>query len=182
MNHADHVNLLREGVSSTGGVWADLGSGTGAFTLALAELIRTTEGEGATLYSVDRDGGALREQGRLMFARFPTVRAHFLTQDFTQPLILPLLDGLVMANSLHFIRHDQQLPLLRRLRELLKPGGRFLLVEYNTDQGNQWVPYPLSDGKWAALATAAGFASTRLLSRRPSRFLGEIYSALSVNA
>ena len=35
MNHRDHVNLLRRGVPEPGGVWADLGSGAGAFTLAL---------------------------------------------------------------------------------------------------------------------------------------------------
>src|SRR5690554_4106120 len=39
MNHQDHVNLLRPGVPATGGVWADFGAGTGAFTLALAELL-----------------------------------------------------------------------------------------------------------------------------------------------
>ena len=37
MDHSDHVNLLRNGVLP-GGVWADLGAGSGAFTLALAEL------------------------------------------------------------------------------------------------------------------------------------------------
>ena len=38
MDHTDHVNLLRDAVG-LGGTWADFGSGTGAFTLALAELI-----------------------------------------------------------------------------------------------------------------------------------------------
>ena len=42
MNHQDHVNLLRGGVLSTGVIWADLGSGTGAFTLALADLLGGT--------------------------------------------------------------------------------------------------------------------------------------------
>ena len=37
MQHADHVALLRGGVSSPGGVWADFGAGRGAFSLALAE-------------------------------------------------------------------------------------------------------------------------------------------------
>ena len=39
MTHEDHVSLLRGGVPGPGGVWADLGSGAGAFTLALADLI-----------------------------------------------------------------------------------------------------------------------------------------------
>jgi len=38
MDHKDHVNLLRNGITNAGGVWADFGSGQGAFTLALAEL------------------------------------------------------------------------------------------------------------------------------------------------
>lgn len=34
MNHADHVALLARGVrQDEGGTWADLGAGTGAFTL-----------------------------------------------------------------------------------------------------------------------------------------------------
>jgi ubiquinone/menaquinone biosynthesis C-methylase UbiE len=49
MNHADHVALLRAGVPGPGGVWADLGSGAGAFTLALADLIGPT----GQIYSVD---------------------------------------------------------------------------------------------------------------------------------
>ena len=51
MDHTDHVTLLRGGVSAPGGVWADLGSGTGAFTLALSDLL----GLSGTIYSVDKD-------------------------------------------------------------------------------------------------------------------------------
>ena len=98
MNHTDHVNLLRRGVSPTGGVWADFGSGTGAFTLALAELLGPT----GKIYSVDKDRGALRTQERAMQAQFPQTTVHYLTADFTQPLDLPLLDGIVLANALHF--------------------------------------------------------------------------------
>ena len=54
MDHADHVRLLREGVTR-GGTWADLGAGTGAFTLALAELV----GPSGEVIAVDRDRGAL---------------------------------------------------------------------------------------------------------------------------
>src|SRR5688572_3323616 len=100
MNHSDHVNLLRNGVPAQGGVWADLGSGTGAFTLALADLIGPT----GAIHSVDRDGSALREQERAMRARFPQTAVHSLNADFTRPLDLPPLDGIVMANALHFHR------------------------------------------------------------------------------
>ena len=182
MQHEDHVNLLRDGVPGPGGTWADLGSGGGAFTLALADLIGPT----GTIYSVDKDRGALREQERALRARFPSVAVTYLAADFTRPMPpvgdpidLPPLDGVVMANSLHFVR--DKAPVLALVRGYLKPGGRLLLVEYNADRGNPWVPFPLSYPTWERVAAQAGFAATRLLARVPSRFLGEIYSALSLN-
>ena len=40
VDHADHVGLLRAGSpTAAGGTWADIGPGTGAFTLALADLL-----------------------------------------------------------------------------------------------------------------------------------------------
>ena len=174
MQHEDHVALLRDGVSGSGGVWADLGSGGGAFTLALADLIGPT----GTIYSVDRDRGALREQERALRARFPSVAVTYLAADFTRPLDLPPLDGVVMANSLHYVR--DKAPVLALVSGYLKPGGRLLLVEYNADRGNPWVPFPLSYPTWERVAAQAGFTATRLLARVPSRFLGEIYSAASV--
>jgi ubiquinone/menaquinone biosynthesis C-methylase UbiE len=173
MNHADHVNLLRNGIPAPGGVWADLGSGTGAFTLALAELI----GPGGTIYSVDQDRGALRQQEQAMRSRFPGVTVHYHAADFRQRLDLPALDGVVMANSLHFVQ--DKLPVLRLIQDYLRPGGRLILVEYNADLGNTWVPYPLAYPTWEALARQGGFAHTQLLAVRPSRFLHEIYSAAS---
>lgn len=172
MNHNDHVFLLQKGVPSPGGVWADLGSGGGAFTLALADLLGPT----GSIYSVDKDRGALREQERAMRARFPDVSVEYIAADFTQKLDLPPLDGIVMANSLHFVRRKE--PVLQLVRGYLKPGGRLLLAEYNTDRGNMWVPYPLSYGTWEKLANS--FSQTQLLARVPSRYFGEIYSAMSV--
>ena len=173
MNHMDHVNLLRQGVPAAGGVWADLGAGSGAFTLALAELA----GPGAVIYAVDKDRGALRQLAGAMQARFPDVTLHTLAADFTQPLALPPLAGIVMANSLHFVRRKE--PVLEAVRGYLRPEGRLLLVEYNTDRGNVWVPHPLSYPTWEQLAVRCGFARTELLATRPSSFLGEFYAAAS---
>lgn len=175
MDHTDHLNLLRGGLPSAkpGGVWADLGAGAGAFTLALADLLGPT-GE---IYAVDKDAGALRQQERIMRAQFPQTTIHYQTADFTRPLPLPPLDGIVMANSLHFQRN--QAAVVKTVRGYLRPGGRLLIVEYNIDRGNFAVPYPVPYGAWEKLAWDAGFETTRLLATRPSRFLKEIYSAVS---
>jgi ubiquinone/menaquinone biosynthesis C-methylase UbiE len=82
-----------------------------------------------------------------------------------------------MANVLHFQKRKETL--LESLIRYLNPGGRLLLVEYNTDRGNHWVPYPLSYPSWQALAKRAGLTGIRLLKRVPSSFLGEFYSAVS---
>ena len=173
MNHDDHARLIHDGVSGSGATWADLGSGEGAFTLALADLLGPT----GTIHTVDRDRRALDIQLRALRERFPDVAVVEHVADFTKPIELPPLDGVVMANSLHFER--DKLAVLGLVRGYLKPGGRFVLVEYGSDHGNPWVPYPLSFGTWERLAAEAGFRDTRLLETVPSRFLGSIYSALS---
>ncbi|MDQ2907605.1 MAG: class I SAM-dependent methyltransferase [Chloroflexota bacterium] len=175
MNHEDHKDLIREGIPGPDGIWADLGSGGGAFTLALADLI----GPAGRIYSVDKDAGALHEQERAMRARFPAVTVSYIVSDFTGVLELPPLDGVVMANSLHFVR--QKDAVLQRVRGYLRPGGRLIIVEYNADKGNWWVPYPFSYGTWEALARRNGFSGTQLLARRPSRFLDEMYAAMSMS-
>lgn len=174
MDHDDHVRLIRDGVEPGARTWADLGSGQGAFTLALADLLGPT----GSIYTVDRDARALQVQLQAMGRSFPSVTITPLIADFTQRLELPPLDGIVMANSLHFER--DKLAVLRHVGGYLRPGGRFVLVEYDADHGNTWVPFPLSFRTWEALATEAGFRDTRRLASVPSRFLGSIYSAVSL--
>ena len=97
--------------------------------------------------------------------------------DFTRPLDLADLDGIVMANSLHFVREKE--PVLESVRAMLRPQGRLIVVEYGTDHGNPWVPHPFSYGRWELMAARAGFSRTRLLRTIPSRHLGSMYSAVS---
>lgn len=173
MDHADHVNLLHGAVERGGGAWADMGAGGGAFTLALAELL----GPDAEIHAIDRDGGALRTNAREMAARFPDAHVVYHEADLTKPLTLPLLDGIVMANSLHFQR--KQGDVVKQLRSYLRTGGRMVVVEYNIERGNFAVPHPVPYARWEKLAREAGFEHTELVARRPSRFLREIYSAVS---
>jgi SAM-dependent methyltransferase len=188
MNHADLVALIQDGVPAKGqgGRWADLGAGEGAFTLALADLL----GPGAHITAVDRDAGSLRRL-TLEASRWtpltpilppkgerekaPSTVIETVVADFTRPLRLSGLDGVVMANSLHFVR--DKMPVLVSVREMLRPGGTLIIVEYGADRGNPWVPHPFSYPTWEGLAAAAGFERTRLLRTLPSRFLGSLYSS-----
>jgi ubiquinone/menaquinone biosynthesis C-methylase UbiE len=172
MDHKDNVNLLRPANLPQGGTWADLGAGTGAFTLALSELV----GLNAEIYAIDRDRGALSKLEQLHRARFGTSQnIHTVRADFTGALSLPPLDGILMANSLHFYRDKEKV--LRHIRKFLKWNGALLLIEYNVDWGNPWVPHPLSFETFQSLAPQAGYSEPQLLEKAPSRFLREFYSA-----
>ncbi len=172
MDHQDHVNLIQKGIPSSG-IWADLGSGRGAFTLALAECLDSQ----SHIYSVDIDQRALKTQEMRIETEYPDIQATFIRGDFTQPQELPPLDGILMANSLHFVQ--DKMPVLEIIRGYLKEYGRLVLVEYDTAEGNYAVPYPMTFTIWSQLAEEAGFSKTQLLATRPSSFLGHFFSSVS---
>jgi ubiquinone/menaquinone biosynthesis C-methylase UbiE len=164
---------LRDGIDPKGGRWADLGAGEGAFTLALADLL----GPGAQITAVDRDAGSMRGLAAEMAKRFPGTELEVVVADFRRPISLSSLDGIVMANSLHFVRDKR--PVLARVHEMLKPGGSLIVVEYGSDRGNPWVPHPFSYERWVQMAAGAGFERTRMIGAVPSRYLGSMYSAVT---
>src|SRR5687768_6236508 len=97
MNHADHVALIRDGVTGAGPRWLELGAGTGAFTLALLDLL----GAEAEVTAVDRDPRALGELRRVVDHSFPSASLRPVEADFTRPLPLEAgarFDGVLMAN------------------------------------------------------------------------------------
>jgi ubiquinone/menaquinone biosynthesis C-methylase UbiE len=174
LNHSDHVNLLKPAALPRGGTWADFGAGSGAFTLALRELL----GPEAQIYAIDKDRARLRELEQGYQARFDnSAHLHILPADFSRTLDLPPLAGVLMANSLHYFKDKEKV--LGHVRSFLRADGAFLLVEYNVDSGNPWVPHPLSFETWRDLAPQAGFSEPRLLARHPSSFLREFYSAVA---
>ena len=166
MEQRQLVELIRPALAGAEpeGAWADLGAGDGNFTVALRTLLPS-----ASLTAVDQDARALdRLAGRL-----PEVQV--LRGDFRRPLPLRDLDGLLMANALHFVR--DQAPVLDLLATYLRPGGRLVVVEYGADRGNPWVPHPFSFATWEGMAASAGFVDVRLAGSLPSRFLGSMYCA-----
>ena len=171
MEIQEAVDLLREAVGESTGIWADLGAGTGTFTLALAELLG-----GGTIYAVDDDASAIRALGELQAVggtRIVPVKA-----DFTRSLELPglggtPLDGLLMANALHFVRDATGV--LSRLVPRVRAGGRVVVVEYDQRRASRWVPHPIPAAAWPTLAAAAGLVDATITATRPSMYSGILY-------
>ncbi len=176
MNHQDHVALIRGGIQEAGPSWLELGCGDGAFTLALADVL----GANGRILAVDRDRSALGVALERVAARYPTISIKGQGDDFAKTMPAGPFDGVLAANSLHFVRDRK--PVLAEIRSVLRPAGRLVIVEYDADTGNPWVPYPFSFERWRYEATAAGFEEVELLHRVPSRFLGGIYGAAATSA
>lgn len=148
--------------------WADLGAGTGTFTLALAELLP----ESSLIYAIDQNARALRQiPSQHKQISIEILQADFATADFQ----LNNLDGILMANALHYIRDKSML--ISKLRTYLKANGSFLIVEYETTRANPWVPYPIQFESLQDLFTEMGFSFVEKLGEIPSRYQGKMYAA-----
>ncbi|MDQ3127361.1 MAG: class I SAM-dependent methyltransferase [Chloroflexota bacterium] len=173
MEHADHVDLIRRGLAGAGPCWLELGAGEGAFTFALADVL----GPGALITALDRDSRAVTRLAAEVPRLFPGRTVVPLAADFRDPLPVGPFDGVLAANSLHFVQ--DAVAVLTRARATLVAGGRLIVVEYDADRGNPWVPHPFSSGRFPTIAAAAGFDEPREIGRVPSRFLGAIYGAVA---
>lgn len=173
MKSAEIIALIEKGVRRGETAWAELGSGDGAFTLALRALL----GPDADIYSVEADGSRLAHQEGAFRSGPGVARATFIEADFTRSLKLPPLDGLLMANALHFV--EDQPAFLQQLPRYLKPSGKLLIVEYDITRGSIYVPRPVSYLRLTELVTGAGFESPTLLATARSRYWSRIYAALA---
>lgn len=165
MDQREAEELIAGAVGESSGVWADLGAGTGTFTRALRALLPRE----SRIYAVDNDPAAIAALQGIGNGVIP-VRG-----DFSRTFELPEapLDGMLLANALHFVR-DQEV-VLPRLVTLLRPGGRVVIVEYDRRAASRWVPWPMNAGAWLKLARAAGLENPRITARRPSMYAGELY-------
>lgn len=175
MDHVDHLALIRAGVEGAGPRWLELGAGGGAFTLALADVL----GKGADILVSDRDARAMDGLETRVLTRFREAQIQTHIFDFTDAMPPGPFDGVLAANSLHFVADRRSV--LAGIRQVLRPGGRLVIVEYDVDSGNPWVPHPFSFDTWRSEAAVAGFAQVELLHRVRSGFLGAIYGAVATS-
>lgn len=147
MKDADAIELIRKGILEKSAVhWADLGSGSGTFTKALAQLLAP----GSTILAVDKDNYTIVSPNN-------QVTINFQQADFTTAALPNALDGILMANSLHYVQ--DQFSFIKRIMKHLNTKGTIIFVEYDTDRSNAWVPYPIAFNKLKELLSQAGFKS-----------------------
>ena len=150
-------------------VWADLGSGEGLFSRALAELLAT----GSTIYAVDQNKSALQRIKQQEKVVIKPTYADFVKDD----LALHDLNGILMANALHFVK--DKTTLIKKLAGYCRREHCFLIVEYDTDTPNPWVPYPLSVGSLQRFFHQCGYTTVDKIHEVPSLYgRSKIYSAI----
>jgi len=151
-------------------LWLDLGCGIGLFTLALAGHLPP----GSKIVAIDKDEEALKKiPATVNDVVIQTMAADFVFDAFD----IKEVDGILMANSLHYVKNKETL--LRKLISSMKTNGIFLIVEYDRQAGNQWVPYPLTIDAAKTLFKSLGYPGFHVLNKRPSVFGGYyMYAAI----
>ncbi|HAS45127.1 MAG TPA: hypothetical protein DCS93_31885 [Microscillaceae bacterium] len=153
--------------------WGDIGAGTGVFTVALQEVLAS----GSVVWAVDKNPHVL---WNLPAQNGVNIRVE--EGNFERNMELTTFDGIVMANALHYAADP--VPALQNVLQHLKPGGTFILIEYDSDRANPpWVPYPISWARFQALAPQVGLQAPEKIHQVSSRYgYDYIYSAMALRS
>jgi SAM-dependent methyltransferase len=150
--------------------WADLGAGAGLFTKALSTFLPA----GSTIYAIDRDHKALEN---ISFPSKEIILKKVAIDFVNDPIAMEPLDGLLMANALHFV--SDKVDFMAKIRQTVKPSAKIVIIEYDRDTPNPWVPYPISYQSLQRFAHETGLASIEKIGSTPSKYHGaNIYSAV----
>jgi ubiquinone/menaquinone biosynthesis C-methylase UbiE len=162
MNLKEATAFIRfENKNPSSQLWMELGCGDGLFTVALANNLPAS----SKIIAIDKDEKGLKKiPPTVNDVTIQTIAADFVSDTTDAEDI----DGIVMANSLHYVKHKQTL--LNRLVVSMKTDGVFVIVEYDRPAGNQWVPYPLTIGAAKALFKGLGYSDFQILNKRRSVF------------
>ena len=176
MNYDDRVALIREGVRGAGRRWLQLGDDglrQGLFALALADVL----GPGGEILTNDFGNDVVLDTPWWIRRQFPQVQVAARAFNISDGIPYGPFDGVLAANALHSV--EDRDPVLREIRFSLAPGGRLVIVEYDTDHGNPLVPHPFSFETWRREGPTVGYTEPRLIGRVAGFFMGGTYAAVA---
>ncbi len=170
MKLIEAIDLIRPALSGGmgGQTWADLGCGAGLFTKALASLL----GPESKVYAVDNEHQQMKgEEGKSAI--------EFIKADFIFDVLpFSLLNGILMANSLHYVNDKSSF--INKLKHHLLPDGRLIIIEYDTTRANTWVPYPISFDQLSMLLADHRFEKIAKIGERNSIYRsGKMYASVA---
>jgi hypothetical protein len=164
------IKLIEQGVdkSTPRQTWADLGAGAGLFSQALASILNS----GSVIHAIDK--------APVKKIKSPNASVEIRTEqiDFVNTsLNFDLFNGFLMANSIHYV--EDKFLLIERLKKKMDAMGRIIIVEYDMDVSNAWVPYPIRFSKLVTFFQECEFSFIKKLHEVPSQYhKAMIYSAL----
>jgi ubiquinone/menaquinone biosynthesis C-methylase UbiE len=169
MEIVEAIDLIKPGIpnEASNTIWADLGCGRGTFTKALAALL----GDEGKIFAVDKTAQQFDTANKRKQIEF--VKLDFLRDQ------LPFfnLDGILMANALHYVKDKTHF--ITNLKSHLKPRGQLIVVEYDTERPNEWVPYPISYKKLADTSSTIGLSNVKKIGERNSIYRsGKMYACV----
>ena len=150
-----------------GSTVADIGAGSGYYTVRLARLV----GPKGRVYANDLQPGML-DLMRRRLEREKLANVELVLGTDSDPRLPPeSLDLALMVDVYHEFSQPQAM--LRRIREALKPGGRLILLEYRGE--DEWIPIRPEHKMTVAQAKleveAEGFTLATVNSRLPWQHL-----------
>jgi len=159
MNLQQAINFIKPAITPTNGLWADIGAGTGTFTLALDQILD----KDSTIYATDKNPHGL---WRLEMSNCKLIIEE---HDFNNDFNLPMMDGIVLANALHY--SDNPKGTIENILKILKPGGTFILIEYEKKEPLiPWIPYPIPFGNFEKLAEQCDLCKPEIIAKIPSSY------------
>lgn len=168
MHIQDAIHLIQNAIPihQSPQKWIDLGCGSGTFTLALASLLPA----GSTIYAVDKIDQIINTNH--LEVNIVYVKADFEHFDFD----FKEVDGIMMANSLHFVSDKKSL--ITRFEKYFVSNKFFVVVEYETDTSNQWVPFPICYDQIKSLFVEIDYKKVSKIASRKSIYgKGDLYVA-----
>lgn len=142
--------FLRSNGLSLGMVIADIGCGPGFFTLPAAEIV----GHRGKVYAVDIQEEMLDELKK----RNPPQNAEIVHSSENH---IPIEDGACDMVFIAFVFHEaaDKPMFLKELKRMLKPGGKFLLLDWQKKVEDKGPPYEerIAMSEVERLLKAAGF-------------------------